>query len=214
MPVTIANNFLHELAPEIKWEEMTQPLCVAGGCLRDAWFDKPVKDIDVFVGLHETLLKQLYAAGGFVLRGSSFYPMGIGRRLLRGLSTRKGYVFVLNGDNDKYEMDKFLSATCKDLPGLNLILRVCNSIVTDRQFAEELIEEFPCSISQIAWLPKTDEWVLHTEFQLSEVKRLIRFYERCPSEYYDRIREKYDNAEWVYQVEIGDMMVRWLRGIL
>lgn len=184
-------DFLEELMPHFLWDYMAHPVCVAGGCLRDAWFDKPIKDVDVFIGVHEDVLKEFHATGSFTMAGSSLFrsPLSFGPSFVTN------YTFTFDGDIEEYDPDQFLSATCEDAPGVNIILRRCNSVVSDNQFAEELIEGFPCSISQIAWLPKTDEWVIHDEFLYTAETNTISIYPECPQNYANRILAKYPFRE-------------------
>lgn len=178
----IVDNFLKEFP--IDFALRGRNVVVAGGCLRDAWFGKDIKDIDVFYEVAEDNYRAAYALGYWVMIGTD----------------GNTYKFILDKEGD-YEIGNFLSGRCPELPGLNIIFRSGpRTPGPEREFAERLIEGFPASISQIAWSPGTDEWYIHPEFLKTADTKIIKFYENNTDKYFNKINEKY-NEGWQYHFE-------------
>lgn len=184
----IVNDFLNEFP--IDFAYFRRNVLVAGGCLRDAWFGKDIKDIDVFYELAEGTYRAAHDNGWHVMLGKD----------------GKLYKFIIDKEGD-YEIGNFLSGKCPEIPGLNVIFRSGEKTPQpERDFAEGLLAGFPASISQIAWSPVTDEWYIHDEFLKTAETKIIKFYENNTDKYFNKINEKY-NESWDYHFETSTMAV-------
>lgn len=108
------------------------------------------------------------------------------------LSISSGYKsFEFKSDGAPYGYSSFLSTQCPDLPGVNLI--VVEGPFNTYKATRKLIESFPVSISQVAYIPKTEELVYTDVFARSVSDRTVRY---SPGVYANRIFNKY--TDWVW----------------
>lgn len=137
------------------------PWCIAGGALRDSWFDKEVKDVDLFIwktkGYFDDHLTQNYFY--LAINGDSPHYNWDGI----------GYRFEKQGE--EYGTSHFMSFRSDEVPGLNIILLRwpekldygirevdCDKVVP------ELLASFPASISKIAYNSQWDKWWIDPDF--------------------------------------------------
>lgn len=172
------------------------PMVIAGGALRDSWFDKPINDLDVFV-FHNFTGKSLGTDKLFV----GMMPHGA---LLFGpkptISFRHTAVFRKETGGE-YEESNFISYRSVEVPGVNIIMMENYSDkktveLQREELALDLIKGFPCSISQIAWCPLEDQWWMTDQFKhTAETKEVL--VDRNGLGYYsDKIATKYPAVHW------------------
>lgn len=186
------------------WTHFLWPMVIAGGALRDSWFGKDVKDIDVFIQLYEGHL-QSYNKEEIYLQVDGKNFLGVSHN---GSVSGIDPITLYNDGNTDYEAHNFLSFTSPDIPGVNFILReglkkpvhgTPGKMPHDErdEFVKELFEEFPCSISKIAWHPASDTWWFDPEFEESVATKTIYFKGDTPAKYRNKIYPKYINTlEW------------------
>lgn len=148
-----------ELLDPARMKEFIWPNFIAGGALRDSWFGKEMVDVDWFIGIYRDTFEECGKCGKFTITtGSVRY------------GAEYGLVFENNGTSFVPGSD-FISGICKDMPGLNVILlpwdedNATTTSESSKALAEKIIDTFPVSISQIAYIPATEEWVIHDEFK-------------------------------------------------
>lgn len=168
------------------------PYVIAGGCLRDGFFNKPINDMDVFIAIPKRRLKSIKKKGEFWLHfDTAGRPSSVWSD-----SENSGAVikFVIDGE-EEYELDEFISGRSDECPGLNIILREYNDswagVDEIKEFAEELIAGFPCSISQIAWDTLHDRWFFSESFKDSLLSGVVYFPPNITMKYMGKIFPKY-----------------------
>lgn len=174
-----------ELLNPARMKEFMWPNFIAGGALRDSWFGKEVVDVDWFIGVYPETFKECGAWGWFTIQAGSVYS---------GHGT--GLVFENNGTSFVPGSD-FISGTSKDMPGLNVILVPWDEDHEDttdkssKALAEKVIDTFPVSISQIAYIPSTEEWVIHDEFKKTLKTGVLTANKDTDIKYINKIYPKY-----------------------
>lgn len=185
------------------WTHFLWPMVIAGGALRDSWFGKDVKDIDVFIQVYEGQLATYNRPTVYLeTEGDRFFSVAPSK-------LGKWPTIELHKDgNPDYEVHNFLSFTSPEIPGVNFILReglkkpvhgTPGKMPHDErdEFVKELFEEFPCSISKIAWHPASDTWWFDPEFEESVATKTIYFKGDTPAKYRNKIYPKYIHTfEW------------------
>lgn len=207
--MTAITNF-EDWLPELDLNKLDYPVLVAGGALRDSWFGKDVTDVDVFIGVSKRLLEDCWKRKKFAISKASRYIIADNYTTVTPrppsfpTTSPRGFLnFEVDSEGD-YDAGDFVSGRCHDKPGLNVILIACDAFPHEEQFmADMLFDKFPCSISRIAWSPKTDKWYIHDSFTASEKTRTIYFDKSISinSKYYKKIYPKYygwhcDWEEW------------------
>ena len=186
-----------EWLPEIDFNSFPYPMLVAGGALRDSWFEKDVTDVDLFIGVPGDLIRECWEAkkfsvhrDGYVVRPSSWISVSIPS----ALRVNNFINFKVDFDGE-YDAGDFVSGRSSTHPGLNVILFEHEG--TEKELADKLFDKFPCSISRIAWSPKSDEWYIHDSFKKSASTKIIGFHESVVygTKYYSKIFPKYA-GEW------------------
>lgn len=176
------------------------PILIAGGCLRDALFDKEVKDIDVFIGVSEGELEECRGEASFTIMASDATYAGIMSGWLSASAIPdfpRDIRFHVNSD-DTYPLGEFLSGTSEQVPGLNVILTKHKSV---SEMWEWMKETFPCSISQIAYNPTNGDLMWTDAFEVSARTKVIEFPVHVTQKYEDKIFPKYDGWSKKYVVE-------------
>jgi hypothetical protein len=177
-----------ELLDPAKMKEFIWPNFIAGGCLRDAWYEKEMVDVDWFIGVYQTTFDDIGNAGDFSLYDGSLIPR----------ATTKGVNFKNNGTSFVPGSD-FISCTSKDMPGLNIIVlpweedHLPSTSASSKALAEKTINTFPVSISQIAYIPSSEEWVLHDEFKKTLDTGICYVNSKTETKYLRKIWPKYDD---------------------
>lgn len=156
------------------------PAVLMGGYLRDLLFDRPWKDIDLFVAVSETQLQNHRTTGTYAMEwvGSDHKSVITSWQII---------------SNVCYE-SSFAVFTCAALPGVQLILYTKHYNTLDTQYEMALTymnSEFPCSLSRVAMalnLEPGDRWLyLSSTFEWSVRDRSLVFSVGCPQEYRDRM---------------------------
>jgi len=156
---------------------------IAGGALRDSFFDKPVNDVDVF-WLVTQYAFEFIKRSGYMYLGDDFTK------------------FEVDG-KDFYDTSKFISVRSPEEPGLNIIFRSDEHGKTLDEMVETLFEEFPCSISKIAYSPVEDKWWISDDFKETLATGFVTMPWDCPEKYQKKIFPKYDDLFGCQFVNIG-----------
>lgn len=197
-----------EWLPEIDFAFLPYPALVAGGALRDSWFGREVNDVDLFIGVSAALLTDCWTAKKFAVNGHGVTPVNY----LRFAGARPKFInFEVDFDGE-YDAGDFVSGRSTQKPGLNVILFVMPEGSGEKELADALFEKFPCSISRIAWSPRSDEWFICDSFKHSEATRVIEFHANADTmvggKYYKKIFPKYDGWEHTYS---RSSILSWLK---
>lgn len=197
-----------EWLPEIDFDIFPYPILVAGGALRDSWFGKEVNDVDLFIGVPSRLLTECWLSKKFAVGKHGVSP----NNYLRFACSRPSSInFTVDFDGE-YEAGDFVSGRSTEKPGLNVILFEMPEGSGEKELADALFEKFPCSISRIAWSPRSDAWFICDSFKHSEATRVIEFHANADTmvggKYYKKIFPKYDEWEWSYS---RSSILSWLK---
>ena len=156
------------------------PAVLMGGYLRDLLFDRPWKDIDLFVCVSDTAMLHHRTSGHYLLDWQ--HDCG-------GTVQTEWYII----SDVKYD-SSFAVFTCAALPGVQLILYTKRDSTPGSQYGMALSYmnyEFPCSLSKVAMtlhLEPRDRCIyLSAAFERSARERSLEFSAGCPQEYRDRM---------------------------
>lgn len=199
---TFIDPTVHEATPYI--------MVVAGGALRDSWFDKPVNDLDVFV-FHDPQVKEFYTTSDILtveLLGRS--SLIFGNNPSSSLGSSSNMVVFKKETGGEYEESNFISYRSEEVPGVNIILMENYSEKGTKEerreeLALDLINGFPCSISQIAWCPHLDQWWLTDQFKHTAETKEVLVDRDGLGYYHDKIAEKYSVVHWPASFKGGGM---------
>lgn len=190
-------------------EDVLNPRCmsdfenqfvIAGGCLRDTFFDKEAKDVDMFVWVSGQSFKLIKENREFSLvaedpRMYVDYPMYISAHC--HYDDELDFQFKVEGDPE-YEEADFLSGRCENAPGLNIILLNKDERPYD---IDALIKTFPCSISQIAYDVMSDTVYVTDKFKKTLETKEVWFASGVEQKYKDKIFPKYsdmfEEEKWI-----------------
>lgn len=192
------------------------PFVIAGGSLRDSWFGKEVNDLDVFVAIPDSRMNDVRKQGWFnLIMDETGLPHSIFATspVVKG----QGAVKFFQDGADFYDSSKFISGKSPEVPGVNIILRSIEdipplyvpagvyytSLMQEEELVEALFQEFPCSISRIAWHPVHNKWWIHKSFEESLNTKVVMFHHNVTDKYYKKIFPKYkDIFKW--ELDGGD----------
>lgn len=187
-----------EWLPEIDFDRFPYPMLVAGGALRDSWFEKDVTDVDLFIGVPGDLIKECWNNKEFAIH----YDLALRAVNYIRFSARpfaKSFINFKVDFDGEYDAGDFVSGRSSTHPGLNVILFEHEG--TEKELADKLFDKFPCSISRIAWSPKSDEWYIHDSFKKSACDKVIGFHGtvKYNDKYYKKIYPKYEGWGNTYE---------------
>lgn len=150
---SLLDDFFHKTT-SLNWGSFM----VAGGAVRDMFFDKPIKDIDVFYwGELPTTIKLAFEAEAC--------------------------------DNEQYPIDIFKCTHKGKFNGVDVdFIKVKSTTI----ITEDVLQKFPCSISQICIWPQYPNVVRFTNlFKKTYDTHNLYFHEDCSEVYYTNIQVKY-----------------------
>lgn len=173
--------------------------CIAGGAIRDSLYGKPIKDVDLFIGVSEGLYE--------VLKDCEYAQLAIDnhRDILMGIMTRtsKHGTMVLKKNTKSYygKRPDFISYQSIDNPELNVIVVEHKDVKTNKEWIGKLLQTFPASISKVALDLEDGEMIMTEDFIETLLNKKILYTQWCPSEYRSRLMEKYHNIDgWVHEI--------------
>ena len=170
------------------------PVVIAGGALRDSWYDKEPVDVDIFIGMYKSTIEKALEDGFFYVNRN--YSGEINDISLGDSAGIK--FFVDTGEHASGAPGTlFVSGRSHtEAPGINIILHEFEEggeipDETDKMVAK-MFEEFPASISKIAYSPTLEKWYVHPDFEETERTNIIKCKMGITSRYTKKLWPKYD----------------------
>lgn len=184
---------LEKFVTGIDMDSFCWPYVIAGGALRDSWFDKPVNDVDVFVAVPPFIMKEAREKGWVAIYMET--PT-VSRPVTVGFTPCKGDIKLYMDGSTDYPEGEFVSFRSSEHPGLNIIFRKFNNKACTREeevdsLVKTLFEEFPCSISKLAYHPPLDKWWVDDEFKETLKTGVVVFSDDVTEKYRNKIFPKY-----------------------
>jgi hypothetical protein len=177
------------------------PVVIAGGALRDSWYDKEPVDVDVFIGIYKSTIEKALEHGFFYVNKN--YAGEI-NDISVGVAS-SGMKFSIDTGEHASGAPGTLFASGRndiDAPGINVILHEFEEEgeIPDEtaKMVEKMFDEFPASISKIAYSPTLEKWYIHPDFEETAETSVIKVKSDITAKYIHKLYPKYTGFKRVF----------------
>ena len=189
-------------------KEFIWPVVIAGGALRDSWYDKEPVDVDVFVGAYKQTIESALDQGHFFACLNSDGKLSDFTIYAHSSRHCSPVMFTIDTGEHASGAPGTLFASGRnhiDAPGINIILRPFEELsgrttVEDEtdKMVEGMLDEFPASISKIAYSPTLEKWYIHPDFEETAETGVIKIKSDITSKYLHKLYPKYTGFKRVF----------------